>query len=379
MASLTLETVEALLGAPDLLVSARPGDLAVAERLRARWPADLVAAATAQAELRARAAVKFTRGAQMLFTRAGLEQASGEIAARWRARRLREHATRIADLCTGIGGDALALQATVAVDLDPVHARLARHNAAVYDVDLTTVNADVRDVDLSSYDAIFIDPARRGDTARGGYRPPFAWCLDHASCIKAAPGLDRSTVPPGWEVEFVAVGRELRESVLWAPPLAGTRARATVLPAGATLAVEGSEPPAPVRAPGGWLLDPSPAVTRAGAVASVAAQVEGWQVDPQIAFLCADTPAPTAFGRWLHIVESLPFALRPIRAALRAHGIGRLDIRRRGLAGDVDHLRRRLRVDADGRGVLVMTRVSDRPWAFICRAVDDAPSGSAGQ
>ena len=83
------------------------GSLAVAERLRREYPAGLVATAMAQRELRLAAEVKFSRAAEMLFTRAGYEQSSSEAIARYRAGRL-GHASRIADLCCGIGGDLIA-------------------------------------------------------------------------------------------------------------------------------------------------------------------------------------------------------------------------------------------------------------------------------
>ena len=141
------------------------GSLAVAEHLRREYPAGLVATAMAQRELRLAAEVKFSRAAEMLFTRAGYEQSSSEAIARYRAGRL-GHASRIADLCCGIGGDLIALAAAsdvVAVDRDETHARLALHNAAVYGraEHVTAVVADVRDVSLAGIDAVFIDPARR--------------------------------------------------------------------------------------------------------------------------------------------------------------------------------------------------------------------------
>ncbi len=61
------------------------GSLAVAERLRREYPADLVATAMAQRELRLAAEAKFSRAAQMLFTRAGYEQSSSEAIAGYRA------------------------------------------------------------------------------------------------------------------------------------------------------------------------------------------------------------------------------------------------------------------------------------------------------
>jgi hypothetical protein len=50
-----------------------------------------------------------------------------------------------------------------------------------------------------------------------------------------------------------------------------------------------------------------------------------------------------------------------------------VDIRRRGLAGDVDDLRRRLRLDGEHRATVVLTRVLDQPWTLVCSDLDAPP------
>lgn len=379
----------ALLATPELLAAARD-DLRVAEQLRKSWPADLVAAATEQATLRDRAMAKFDRAAAMLFTRDGLEQATAERVARHRAGRFATTATGgpVLDLCCGIGGDLLALGAVVpqvvGVDRDEVHAILARHNAARYDVSAPTVVADVTDVRLGGLPAVFIDPARRSGRGapdrRGGSDPPLEWCTSlpvPRIAVKAAPGLDLSVVPAGWEVEFVAVGRDLKEAVLWSPGWGGATRRATVLPARgdgapAELVATPGIAAAPVRPPGRYLLDPSPAITRAGAVADLAHALDAWQVDPRIAFLSSNHLLVTPFGRCLEIEASLPFSVKAVSAELRRLDIGAIDLRRRGLAGDVDDLRRRLRPTGSRPATVVLTRVADRPWTFVCTEPADA-------
>src|SRR5215471_2798541 len=62
--------------------------LALSASLRAEYPADLVAAALTQQALRATGRAKFTEADRMLFTRAGLEQASSEVTGRHAATRL---------------------------------------------------------------------------------------------------------------------------------------------------------------------------------------------------------------------------------------------------------------------------------------------------
>ena len=384
-----LRDLSALLSGPgaELLASLRhqaltPGTaLALGTRLRETYPAGLVAAALAQHELRLAAQAKFGRALDMFFTRAGLEQASAEVVAQHRQSRL-AGAGVLADLCCGIGGDLVALAGkhqVLAVDRDPLHLRMAMLNAAAYGVadSVRAVQADVREVDLAGVDAVFIDPARRTDQRRlgpGASDPSLAWCLGLAGRvpgmgIKAAPGLARDAVPGGWELEFVAVGRDLKEAVAWSPSLAGPATRATILPGGHTL-IPHPGPPVPVAPPGPFLLDPSPAVTRAGLVEELARDLGAWKIDQQIAFLAADTAVLTPFGRTLRVIDSGPWNQKQLPARLRALDIGALDIRRRGLAGDVARLHRQLKLSGSRRATLVMTRAQDQPWALVCLDAD---------
>jgi hypothetical protein len=377
--------LDALLSAPgaELLDSLRDQDLspdtalALGTRLRESYPPALVAAALAQHELRLAGRAKFSRAMDMFFTRAGLEQASAELVARHRQARFAA-AGVLADLCCGIGGDLVALAGehqVRAVDRDPLHLRMALLNAAAYGVDgsVRPARGDVREADLAGVDAVFIDPARRTEHRRlgpGASEPPLEWCLGLAGRvpavgIKAAPGIARDAVPEGWELEFVAAARDLKEAVAWSPSLAGPATRATILPGGHTLTPEAG-PPVPVAAPGPFLLDPNPAVTRAGLVGELARKLGAWQIDPQIAFLCTDTAVRTPFARTLQVIDSGPWNQKRLPARLRDLGVGALDIRRRGLAGDVGQLHRQLKLTGSRRATLVMTRVADRPWGLVC-------------
>jgi hypothetical protein len=372
-----------------LLDSLPPGPLdpddalRVGTRLRERFPAELVAAALAQQELRVRAAAKFSAADRMWFTREGLEQASAEPLARHRAARYAGFAV-VADLCCGIGGDLCALapgRAALAVDLDPVHARMARDNARVHGAgEVAVACADVQSLRLPASLAVFIDPARRAGGRRlpaGESRPPLAWCLGLADRvagvgIKAAPGFPLDLVPGGWEVELLADRRELREAVLWSPALAATTRRATVFPGPHTLQAQPG-PAVPCAPPGTFLLDPSPAVTRAGLVEELGRDLGAWKLDPRIAFLSADEPLRSPFGRSLRVEASLPWNLKRLREVLRQRGIGTVEVRKRGSAVDVADLTTRLRLRGDGRAVVVLTRVADRPWALVCTEDRDPP------
>src|SRR5215475_5238005 len=356
--------------------------LRLAAQLRRTYPADLTATALAQHELRLAAREKFSRAAEMLFTRPGLEQASSELTARHRARRY-PAAARLADLCCGIGGDLLALgeggREVLAVDADEPHLRMAVYNAGVYDSGkgVRSWQGDVRAASLDGVGAVFVDPARRTGARRlraGDSEPPLAWCFALAERvpavgIKAAPGLPHELVPAGWEIEFVADGRDLKEAVLWSPALASAARRATILPAADTLLpAPGAD--VPVAAPGAFLFDPNPAVTRAGLVQDLARQLDAWKIDPQIAFLSTDTDRRTPFARTLRVEESAPWNEKQFAHQLRELDIGSIDIRRRGLAGDVDAIRRRLGLRGSRRATVILTRVNDRPWGLVCTDPD---------
>jgi SAM-dependent methyltransferase len=356
--------------------------LSLAEELRGSYPPELIAAALTQRALRTAAQQKFSRADDMLFTRPGLEQASSELTAEHSARRFAgDHV--VADLCCGIGGNLIALAVTarrvVAVDADRDTLRYAGHNAAVHGLtsQVALVCADVRDFRLpGSVTAAFIDPARRlaGRRLRAGdSEPPLSWCLALAEtipqvCIKAAPGLPHDLVPPGWETEFVATGRALKEALLWSPAFATTARRATILPAGATL-VSSPGDPIVVGEPGEYLLDPNPAVTRAGLVQELGRDLGARQLDELTAFLSLDRCVGTPFARTLRVIESMPWHERQVARRLRELGVGAADIRRRGLAGDVERIRRRLGLQGDRQATIVLTRRAGRPWSLICETV----------
>ena len=187
----------------------------------------------------------------------------------------------------------------------------------------------------------------------------------------------------------MADGRDLKEAVLWSPVLATAPARATILPEGHTLLPEPRKEPGqlagqqrgekpgkrpgghaagdvPIAPPGEFLFDPNPAVTRAGLVETLARQLGAWKIDPRIAFLSSGAAQGTPFARTLRVVESARWNEKDFARRLRALGIGAADIRRRGLAGDVDQIHRRLKLAGPHRATLVLTRVNDKPWGLIC-------------
>jgi hypothetical protein len=136
-------------------------------------------------------------------------------------------------------------------------------------------------------------------------------------------------------------------------------------------------PPVPCAPPGAFLLDPNPAVTRAGLVEDLARRLGAWKLDPRIAFLAADAPLRTPFGRSLRVDASLPWNLKRLRALLRERRVGTVEVRKRGSAVDAAELTTRLRLRGDERATVVLTRVAGRPWTLVCSDAPDPGDGGA--
>jgi SAM-dependent methyltransferase len=353
-----------------------------ATALRRSAPADRAAAALTQVDLRARAVAKFgDDAARMYFTPDGLEQATRARVASHRAARIAlSRPSSVLDLGCGIGGDLLALARagmTVAgVDRDELRVEVARANLSALALGGAVQVASADDVDPSGFGVVFADPARRNARGRvfdvDGWSPPWPFVLSllqRPSCVKVAPGIPHSLVPDGVEAEWVSDAGEVKEAALWSPQLAAARRRATVIRGGGLVTLTDDDDPgaATVRPVGRCLYEPDGAVVRAGLVTAVAAGVNGGLVDEHIAYVTSDDAFSTPLARSYEVLEELPYKERPLRAALRARGVGRLTIKKRGVDVVPDELRRRLALRGDAEATLVMTRVAGKGTALLVR------------
>ncbi|MEU9856009.1 class I SAM-dependent methyltransferase [Streptomyces sp. NPDC047974] len=358
-------------------------ELAVASRLRRDHPAELVSAALGQARLRQRAVAKF--GAEdayrMYFTPHGVEQSTRATVGTYRAARLKALGVgSVADLCSGIGGDALALAragiSVLAVDRDPLTAATARANAAALGLDgLIEVRcADVTEIDTAPYDAVFVDPARRDGRGRifdpEAYSPPLSWAMEAArkaphAALKIAPGIPHETVPDEAEAEWISDGGDVKEAVLWFGTEPGAR-RATLLPSGASLTGRGLPDPA-VRPVGRYLYEPDGAVIRAHLVAEVAEELGGGLIDGTIAYVTADELRPTPYASAYEITDVLPFNLKKLKALLREREVGTLTVKKRGSAVEPEEIRRKVRPKGPNAATVLLTRVAGAPTMLIGR------------
>ncbi|MBZ3907440.1 class I SAM-dependent methyltransferase [Streptomyces griseiscabiei] len=358
-------------------------ELAVATRLRRDHPVELVSAALGQARLRQRAVVKFgaADADRMFFTPNGVEQSTRTSVATYRAERMRAlGVTSVADLCCGIGGDAIALARAgirvLAVDRDPLTAAVARANADALGLAglIEVREADVTEVETAGYDAVFVDPARRS-SGRGrifdpeAYSPPLSWAVATAlkaprAALKIAPGIPHEAVPAEAEAEWISDGGDVKEAVLWFGTGAEGAVRATLLPGPRSLRGRGLPDPE-VRPVGRYLYEPDGAVIRAHLVAEVAEELAGGLIDPTIAYVTADEHRPVPYATAYEITDQLPFNVKKLKALLREREVGILTVKKRGSAVEPEELRRKVKPQGRRSATVFMTRVAGAPTMLI--------------
>ena len=387
----------------------------VVSRLRAAGHSpELVSAVVGQARLRTKATAKFGPFAQrMLFTQAGLEQATRlGVAARHAGRMRNAGIAHVADLGCGIGGDALAFAGAgltvTAVDADEVTAAIAAYNLAAFGVDasvshgtaedaVSTIFGDVRHLRRftpeTSEDgahlrgnstAIWMDPARRtsghSETRRvtaSDYSPSLDWAFDVATRIptgiKLGPGHDRDALPEDAEAQWVSAEGSVVELVVWTGALAreGVRRAALVIRGDESheLTAGADAEDAEVRPLGAFVHEPDGAVIRARLIGDVARSLDAGMLDEHIAYLTGDAAVTSPFVQSFRVRESMPANIKAINAALRRADIGTLEIKKRGMDIDPASFRRKLKLSGSRSATLILARIGDHRTAVLADRV----------
>ena len=384
-------------------------------RLRAAGHSpELVSAVVGQARLRTKATAKFGPFAErMLFTQAGLEQATRlGVAARHAGRMRSAGIQHVADLGCGIGGDALAFAgaglSVTAVDADEVTAAIAAYNLAAFGEDATVshgtaedavsaIFGDVRQLRTISADAsedgahlraertaIWMDPARRtsghSETRRvtaPDYSPSLDWAFDVASRIptgiKLGPGHDRDALPEDAEAQWVSADGSVVELVLWTGVLArnGVRRAALVIRGDESheLTSGADAEDADVRPLGAFVHEPDGAVIRARLIGDVARSLDAGMLDEHIAYLTGDAAVTSPFVQSFRVRESMPANVKAINSALRKADIGTLEIKKRGMDIDPAAFRKKLKLSGTQSATLLLARVGNQRLAVLADRV----------
>ena len=383
---LTSEAGRALLAEVSAVLVPGPADLT---RWRKEAPADLVSAALRLAACRRRGAAKFSRADAMWFEATGLEQATAEPVSRHKARRF--EGGLVVDLCSGIGGDALALasRATVlAVDLDAGMNRRTRWNAEVYGVAerVAPIRARAEAFPIPRGAWIHIDPDRRAglgqERTRAGTcattcRGPDS-CRDcprwprggrsssarRATSTATSPGPDSRSSWSAWG----ASARRPPSGSATSPPAVEGR---PVSPTSSTW-TDRSAPDTPPIAPTGpsrWIFDPDPALIRSGLLDSFATEHGLSRCVAGIDFLTGPDRVASPFLAEFEVLEVLPLDLKALRRLVVARGLGPLEIKTKGVDIRPETLRDQLRPPGPNPATLLLMGGRGPSRAVLARRV----------
>ena len=371
--------------------------LALVAKLRAEGhdPAT-VAAVLTQAKLRKRAQAKFGEFAnQMLFTEAGLEQASRLKVAALHAGRFRAAGiSQVADLGCGIGAESMAL-ASLGIDvrsfeLDEVTAAVATYNLAAFE-NVRVEIADVEQLDVSQFEALFFDPARRelhgpkkATTQRhfdpANYSPNYNFCIEKAktkpSGIKLGPGHDKKQIPEGTEAQWVSVDGDLVEMSLWFGKVARDNVARSALLIKGELKVEinskdSTSGSAELAQLGKYVYEPDNSLIRSGLIADFAEPEGLTLIAPDIAYLSSDTRINSPWLKGYEVIDDLVFDRKKLKAYVRENDIGILEIKKRGSDISPEVLRKQLAPKGAGAATLIVTRVGDAHRVLVTQPISD--------
>lgn len=358
---------------------------AAVAKLRRHFSPQRAALLVDQAELRKRGEEKFPQAARMFFTPMGLQQATDAWVAAWKVERFPQSAT-VYDLCCGIGGDlgALAQQTSATgVDLSPVLARFALENAAVCSAPAKVLACDATRCDIAGA-PWHIDPDRRPQgrrTTRPEFHSPSLAELERMlsvapdAAIKLAPAAE---IPIPWaasaELEWISRKGQCRQVVAWHGGLArqpGHR-RATALgPQGAVTfsAPSNSGQTNLADRLGRWVYDPDPALLAAGLLDAYSTAHGVARVSPRSAYLTGPLPGGGGLLTAFEVEEVLPLREKQVAGYLAARGVGRLEVKHRGVELDPEAFRKRLRLKGTAAATLLVTPTLEGVQAIVAQRV----------
>jgi hypothetical protein len=263
------------------------------------------------------------------------------------------------------------------VDIDPSRVALAQYNAQALGLShVRYVVDDVTTMPAPDADVIFFDPARRDENGRRihdvrRYLPPLDTIKRYSApqqIIKLSPGVDVDQlrdIPS--RLAFISVGGDLKEAVLHVGESGRT---AIYLDEKQTLEWyhDGDEPDANLTPPRGYLIEPDPAIIRAGLVRHLADSIGGTLLDDTIAYITADHVSPYAWYRSWEIIDWMPFNLKALKSYLKARDIGTITVKKRGSPITPEELTAKLKLKGTKQGLLALTRHTGKPIVLILKA-----------
>lgn len=371
---------------------------ALISRLRRKFRVEQVSALNEQIELRQRGRIKFRFADRMLFTRVGLEQATDEAIARYKAKRF-AGATQVMDICSGVGGDLSGFASqgisAIGIDRDPMLASFAAHNSRLYQFEspATQITTRCQEANLElvkECDAWHADPDRRiggkRSTQPETHEPSLAELASwretvSTAAIKFAPA---ARLPEDWqeecELEWISRAGECRQLVAWSGSLASCAGLRRATRLSNDLLEEVSQPDTFSGEPDlaivvadqckGFLYEPDSAILAAHLTGALANKCHLQALTPGVAYLTSDETIDDPLLNRFRLEEQLPFDRKKIAKWLSERSIGRLEIKCRAVDVDPAKFRKLLKLKGDQAVTLMIAPSKEnrnKPQVFVCQ------------
>lgn len=347
---------------------------------------EMITFALNQARYKQRGAVKFgERALEMLFTEAGLEQATRQEVADWHAGRFKEAAvSSVTDLGAGIGSDAMGfakagLEVT-AVENHPESFRALRHNLASV-ANATALEQDAADQQIST-SGVWLDPARRDQDRKSltvqrlepsMFSPNLDFVFEMANQyptgIKLAPGFPHELIPKDFEANWVSNNGDLVELTLWSGRLGQPGIKKAVMVGGTVNEFLGTDELAAISDIERYLYEPDVSLIRSHLVGDYANQNGLHLISEQIAYLSSDKLVSSPWLKAYEVLDVLPLDVKQIKAYCSKNNIGVLEIKKRGVDVTPEALRPKLKLKGTGAATLVLTKVGSARQAIVCQSI----------
>jgi len=371
--------------------------------LRKELSPDQASHAFEMAHLQIDARQKFSCSEEMLFTRKGMEQATNETVARYKAGLVAE-GLPVADACCGIGGDSLELVAnhpTVAIELDGTMARIARHNLAARHERVTgrspgetggerslcnfqVVQADFDRFDFSGFGFVHVDPDRRAGKSRTT-QPEFmtpSWnsIVDRLgnrfAAVKVAPATELDPFAEKIHRQWIGSGRECREQLVWfhSPDFPVGGKTATVVDRnGNGESIFGTSASQPRTnspcAAGDRLFEPHSAVFAAGLDGELAVQLGLVRLSADSPYLIGQSSVTSTLMQEFLVLHVDSFDRKRMVAALRRLNVGKIEWKQRGVEPSTFQSVLKIRGPGSEPATVVLFRTDRRINFAICSRI----------
>ena len=347
---------------------------------------ELLRFALNQAALKQRGIQKFGELAtDLMFTEAGLEQATRLEVATWHARKFASAGiATITDLGAGIGADSIAFcQAgliTTSIENHPEAFLALEHNIRNYP-GCKALNQDVEQTAIETQ-GVWLDPARR-DQDRKSLTPQrlqpemfspnldlvFEIATKHAAGVKLAPAFPHELIPKDFEANWVSHSQDLVELTLWGEPLGSPGVKKAVLVAETVLEFEGVHQLAPIAKLSNFIFEPDVSLIRSHLIGAFANQNGLKLIAENIAYLTSDVQLESPWLKSYRVIDVLPLDEKTIRTYCHKNQIGTLEIKKRGVDITPEQLRPKLKLKGAGTATLILTRVGSARQAIVCEPI----------